>query len=136
MKNYTTHRSVNSWTEILAGPHFAIIHIFARFLMNFSFIIYSGVKAFATSESTVAKWVMNRSFQSRFVESLIEKTGLSKMISNPRKCLRPSKVLKENIVEALTTQFLNPFDRSELYNLVSGCPVVADISKSLLNLEE
>ena len=44
----------------------------------FSFIIYGGEKAFATSESTVAKWVMNRPFQSRFVESLIEITGLSK----------------------------------------------------------
>ena len=43
-------------------------------------------------------------------------------------------------MEDLTTQFLNPFDqdpdRSELYNLVSGCPVAADISESLLNLEE
>ena len=109
--------------------------------MNFSFIIYGGVKAFATSESTVAKWVMNWPFQSRFVESLIEMTGLSKMTSNPCKCLHPSEVLKsnkivKNIVEALTTQFLNLFNRSELYNLVSGCPVVADISESLLNLEE
>ena len=83
---------------------------------------------------------MNRPFQSRFVESLIEMTGLS----NPRKCLRSSEVLKsnkivENIMEALTTQFPNPcdqdLDRSELYNLVSGCPIAADISESLLNLE-
>ena len=88
---------------------------------------------------------MNQPFQSRFVESLIEMTGLSKTTSNPRKCLRPSEVLKsnkivENIMEALTTQFFNLFDqdldRSELYNLVSGCPVAADISESLLNLEE
>ena len=70
---------------------------------------------------------MNRPFQSRFVESLIEMTGLSKTTSNPRKCRCPSEVLKsskivENIMEALTTQFLNLFDqdldRSELYNLV------------------
>jgi hypothetical protein len=75
---------------------------------------------------------MNRPFQARFAESLIEISGLSTTSSNSRKCLRPSEVLKsekmvENIVNALKTQFLNPFqediDKSKLFNLVSGCPV-------------
>ena len=115
-----------------------------RFLTNLLIIISGGVTTFATNESTVAKWVMNRSFQTRFVESLFEMTGMSKTTSNPRTCRRPSEVLKsnkivENIMEALTTQFVNPFDedldQSELYNLVSGCPV-DDVSESLLNWEE
>ena len=81
----------------------------------------------------------------RFDESLIEMTGLSKTASNPCKYLQPSEVLKsnkivENIIEALTTQFINPFskdlDKCQLYNLVSGCPVPSEVSDSLLNLEK
>lgn len=110
-----------------------------------SIFITVGVTYFAANESAVSKWVMNRPFQIRFVESLIDITNLSKTTSNPRKCLRPSEVLKsnkivENIVEALTTQFINPFskelDKSELYNLVSGCPVPNEVSDSILNLEK
>ena len=51
------------------------------------FSISGGITSFAASESTVAKWVMNRPFQTRFVESLIEITGMAKTTSNPRKCL-------------------------------------------------
>ena len=51
-----------------------------------------------------------------------------------------SNKIVENIINALTTQFLNPFDadldKSELYNLVSGCPVADEVSDSLLNLEK
>jgi hypothetical protein len=71
---------------------------------------------------------VNRPFQARFAESLIEISGLSKTSSHSRKCLRPSEISKsekmvENIVNALKTQFLNPFqediDKSKLFNLVS-----------------
>jgi hypothetical protein len=104
-----------------------------------------GISQFAAKESTVAKWVMNRPFQARFAESLIEISGLSTTSSNSRKCLRPGEILKsekmvEYIVNALKTQFLNPFqeniDKSKLFNLVSGCPVDDAISESLLSLQD
>ena len=53
-----------------------------------------GISQFAAKESTVAKWVLNRPFQARFAESLIEISGLSITSSNTRKCLRPSETLK------------------------------------------
>ncbi len=104
-----------------------------------------GITQFATKETTVAKWAMNRPFQARFAETLIEISGLSNTTSCPRKCLRPSEIIKsnkmvENIITVLTTQFMNPFqqdiDKSKLYNLVSGCPVQDEICESLLSLEE
>ena len=46
----------------------------------------------------------------------------------------------DNIINALKTQFLNPFqediDKSKLFNLVSECPVDDEISKSLLSLQD
>ena len=104
-----------------------------------------GITQFASKETTVAKWVMNRPFQARFVESLVEISGLTRTTSSSRKCLRPSQILKsnkmvENITHCLKTQFLNPFNdkiqKGKLYNLVSGCPVNDDIAESLLNLEK
>eukprot|EP00794_Sanderia_malayensis_P013273 gene13273-14641_t len=103
------------------------------------------ITQFASKETTVAKWVMNRPFQARFVESLVEISGLTKTTSSSRKCLRPSQILKsnkvvENIKNCLKTQFLNPFndeiEKEKLYNLVSGCPVSEEITESLLNLEK
>ena len=100
---------------------------------------------FAAKENTVTKWVLNRPYQARFAESLIEIAGLTTTSSNPRKCLRPSEILKsnrmvENILKALKTQFINPFnpdlDKEKLYNLVSGYPVPDNVSESLLNVEK
>ena len=104
-----------------------------------------GITQFAIKESTIAKWVMNRPFQARFAETLIEISGLSTTSSHSRKCIRPSEIMKsnrmvENILKALQTQFLNPFqddiDKSKLFNLVSGCPFDDVVSDSLLALRE
>ena len=74
----------------------------------------------------------------------MEIAGISKTMTNARKCLRPSEILKsnkmvENVIKALKTCFINPFDPSldstKLYNLVSGCPVKESVISSLLNIE-
>ena len=105
-----------------------------------------GICQFSTNEAAVAtKWVMNRPFQARFAETLMEISGLSKTTSSSRKCLRPSEILKsekmvKNILDALQIQFLNPFhqdiEKSNLYSLVSGRPVDDAICDSLLGLEK
>ena len=76
-----------------------------------------GIRQFSTNEAAVAKWVMNRAFQARFAETLIEISGLSKTTSSSRKCLRPNEILEsekmvKNILDALQIQFLNPFHQA------------------------
>ena len=67
-------------------------------------------------------------------------SNLDKMSNNPRKCLRPSQIIKSNkivvsIIECMETQFTQPFDEdfeeNKLYNLVSGTAVTDDISDSI-----
>lgn len=102
-----------------------------------------GITQFQTRKGSVLKWILNRPFQTAFVDALKEAAGLEKTSSNPRKCLRPSEIIKsEKIVSNLTTiltdQFLSPFDdtlrKDCLYNLVSGRPVSNEVADSLLNI--
>ena len=104
-----------------------------------------GIRQFSTNEAAVAKWVMNRGFQARFAETLMEISGLSKTTSSSRKCLRPSEILKsekmvKNILDALQIKFLNAFhqdiEKSNLYNSVSFRPVDDAICDSLLGLDK
>ena len=65
-----------------------------------------GIRQFSTNGAAVAKWVMNRPFQARFAETLMEISGLSKTTSSSRKSLRPTEILKsdkmvKNILDAL-----------------------------------
>ena len=76
-----------------------------------------GVTRFANQPETVAKWVMNRPFQSEFNEALREYCDLSKSMNNIKKCLRLSEIKKSNclvikIMDAFCNQFINPFDPS------------------------
>ena len=87
---------------------------------------------------------MNRPYQTKFVESLMEISGITTTMSNPRKCLRTSEILKSNkmvekIMVILQTQFINPFqpdlDKDALFNLVSGYPAQENVCNCLLELE-
>ena len=87
---------------------------------------------------------MNRPYQTKFVESLLELSGVCTTMSNPRKCLRSSEILKSNkmverIMVVLKTQFINPFhadlDKDKLFNLVSGYPAPENVCECLLALE-
>lgn len=69
---------------------------------------------------------------------------MSTTMSNPRKCMRSSEILKSNkmvekIMVVLRTQFINPFqpdiDKDELFNLVSGYPAPENVRNCLLTLE-
>ena len=87
---------------------------------------------------------MNRPYQTKFVESLMESSGITTTMSNPRKCLRISEILKSNemvekIMVILQTQFINGFqpdlDKDALFNLVSGYPAQENVCNCLLELE-
>jgi hypothetical protein len=112
-------------------------------VVEFSLSILGGVTQFAVKESTVAKLVMNRPYQTRFAESLMEIAELTTTTSNPKKCLRPSEILKsgkmvDNVVSALETQFINPFrpdlEPDKLYNLVSGYMAPENVCECLLQI--
>ena len=96
---------------------------------------------FAAKESTVTKWVMNTPYQTKFVESLLELSGVYTTMSNPQKCLRSSEIVKSNkmvekIMVVMKTQFINPFqadlDKDKLFNLVSRYPAPEDMCECLL----
>ena len=105
----------------------------------------SGIVRFLTRKQTVLKWVKNSPYQTKFVEFMKKMTGLDKTSYNPRKCNRPSEIIKSNkIVEDIasvlenhfTTPFEKNFDPESLYNLVSGKPAPVEVRDSLLSCKE
>ena len=111
---------------------------------NFLLCISGGITQFAANENIVAKWVMNRPYQTKFVESLMQLSGVTTAMSNPRKCLRTSEVIKSNkmvekVMNILKTHFINPcqpdLDKYELFNFVSGYPAEENVRNCLLALE-
>ena len=68
--------------------------------------------------------------------------GLDKTSYNPRKCNRPSEIMKSNkivedIAAVLKNQFTTPFEKNfdpeSLYNLVSGKPAPVEVRDNLLS---
>ena len=82
---------------------------------------------------------MNRPFQAKFAESLMEIVAV-KTAASARKCLRQREIIKSNDTCSsecnLQQHFVNPFsehlDHNQLYNLVSGFPVEEDVSNCLV----
>ena len=110
-----------------------------------SFHFRCGIIKFTSSPTTVAKWVLNRPYQSKFTEALRDMTDTSKSMMKAKKLLQPSAIQKsnqkvENIVTIISSQFISPFDKQLdtelLYNLVSGAPTSDAISDSLLSVGE
>ena len=97
------------------------------------------------SPETVAKWVLSRPFQAKFLESLFDICGKSRTMSNPRKCLRVSEIKRSNaIVEkginVISNHFIKPFEKDleqgNLFSLISGVLVNEDIVVSFLSIKE
>lgn len=104
-----------------------------------------GIKDFAHQDCTYEKWVLNRPFQAKVVESLLSYADLDKTSANPRKCLRDREVRKSEervmqVVDSLKEAFINPFDNGldklKLFNLASGKPLPDEICKELTSAEE
>ena len=99
---------------------------------------------FANKPETIWKWVLNRLYKTKFLESLVEMSGSFHTTNNP-KLLRPSEIKKsnvivENIMKVLENTFLSPFhdelDPAKLYNIASGQAIDDSIKESLLSLEK
>ena len=95
--------------------------------------IAGGIIQFASKGAAFAKWIINRPFQAKLVDSSVDINGVTKTTSSIREIV-------ENITSCLMKQLLNPFcneiQKSKLCSLVSGCPMNNNIAESLLNLEE
>ena len=99
----------------------------------------------SNSEECIAKWVLNRPYQSKFNEALQDITGTSKPMLNQLKSTQPRDITKsiENVSklkDAILSYFLNPFsfelEKDQLYHLVSASPVDESIAISLLSIKE
>ena len=89
-----------------------VVILFVKY-SNFSSA--GGIKDFTHQDSTYEKWVLNRPFQARMVDSLLSLAEIDKTANNPRKCLRATEIKKSEervlkVVEALKEDFINPFD--------------------------
>ena len=107
--------------------------------------ISGGLKQCCNSETACEKWVLNRPMQAEYTEGLMDLFGSSRSIMNPRKCLRPSKIIKsEEMVKRvqgiITETFVNPFQadlpKDNLYNIVSGRPVDSKIHLDLCTIRQ
>ena len=107
--------------------------------------ISGGLKQCLNSESAYEKWALNRPMQAEYTKGLMDLSGLSRSIMNPRKCLRPSETIKsEEMVKRvqgiITETFVNPFQadllKDNLYNIVSGRPVDSKIHSDLCTIRQ
>ena len=108
--------------------------------------IVGGIKNFSSQDSTYEKWVLSRAGQAEYRSELFKITRMDKDAMEPRKCLRPTEILKseaavKTIMEVLQNTFVNPFsedlDKSKLYNLASsGSPITDTTAECMLSYEE
>ena len=98
-----------------------------------------------TNFKTILKSILNRPYQTKFLESLVKMSGSSRTTTNNRKLLCPSEIhkpiiMEENIIKVLENTFLNPFnnelDAGKLYNIVSGQLLHDSMKGSLLSCEK
>ena len=98
-----------------------------------------------TNFKTILKSILNRPYQTKFLESLVKMSGSSHTTTNNRKLLCPSEIhkpiiMEENIIKVLGNTFLNPFnnelDAAKLYNIVSGQLLHDSMKDSLLSREK
>ena len=70
-----------------------------------------GITGFSVKQETATKWVLTRTFQTRFLEALFQLGRKSTTMSDPRKCLRYSEIRRSNEMgrKVMVTQFINPF---------------------------
>ena len=104
-----------------------------------------GVKSFVHQQNTYEKWVLNRPFQTKIVQSMLSLSDINEISSNPRKCLRDHEIRKSEdrvrrIATVLKEDFVNPFsdlpNKRNLYNLASGHPLPEEATEHLLSLEK
>ncbi|XP_065064905.1 uncharacterized protein LOC135691081 [Rhopilema esculentum] len=104
-----------------------------------------GIKDFTHRKETYEKWVLNRPFQAKMVESLLSLADLDNFSSDPRKCLREREIRKSEervtkLMQVMKEDFINPFDanidQQKLFNLASGRPLSEEASSSLFSAEE
>ena len=92
---------------------------------------------FAVKPETVAKWVLNRPFQTRIVEALTDTRGASKTVHQQRKCLRSSEINRSNNSQENHgyNHFIIPFEQGlEHEKWYNGAPVEDSICESLICL--
>ena len=101
-----------------------------------------GIRGFASDESSVKKWTMNRSEQATNTGELLEMCDID-ISSEMYRPSRPSQILHSetrvaDITRVLREEYVNPLDinldKTALFNLSSGVAVPDEIAEVLLSL--
>ena len=96
-----------------------------------------------SDSSSVLKWCLNRTDQSRNVKAMKEMAGATPK-SQLYKAFRPSQIvgsekMVQRVMDVLQEEYMNPFsvllDENQLYNLSSGVPVESDLTEKILAVE-
>ena len=112
---------------------------------HISLYLIGGIRNFSHNQNTYEKWVLNRPFQAKMVESLLCLAEIGKPSTNPRNCLRETQMKKseekvQKIIKVMKDVFLNPFsedlEKDKLFNLSSGRPLPLEVAEQLLSAEE
>ena len=82
-----------------------------------------GVKSFVHQQNAYEKWILNRPFQAKMVQSMLSLVDIDEISSNPRKCLRDHEIRKSEdrvrrIATVLKEDFVNP---SVIYQINETC---------------
>lgn len=100
-----------------------------------------GIKNHAHIQSCYEKWVLSRPYATECVNGLLDIADLASG-EDVRTCLRPSQKAQserrvQRVVSVIEDDFINPFasdiDPEQLFNIVSGRPLPAIFSESLLS---
>ncbi len=103
---YLSNKNVNK--EIIDNALF-VVFLFVKFSIS---SLAGGIKDFTHQDSE--KWILNRPFQVRMVDSLLSLAENGKTANNLRSNLRAKEIRKSEervmkVVEALNEDFFNPF---------------------------
>ena len=121
-------------------PTFFSKIVFPRHLFFLKLI--GGIKSFASSKITVAKWCLNRGDQAKNTSSLKELAEIEK-VKEVNKSLRTSQISSsekkvQKVMEVLLDGYINPFrmdlDKAKSLNLISGTPVDDAVAEILLHV--
>lgn len=101
-----------------------------------------GITSFASNDSSVLKWCLNRADQAKNTKALNDMCGISPD-AGLYKPLRPRQIIQTNervksVMKTLCENYINPFsidiEKNHLINLSSGVPLPDDVADRLLSV--
>ena len=126
--------------------HIFPLNIIFQKLKYCAYIDIGEIIKLSNSKEAVVKWVLNRPYQCKYVETLKDITNTSNVMYTLSKCGRPKDITKlnENILQIkniIVSYFISPFGTdlryaTNLFNIVSGTPGPYFVQDCLLSVKD